>query len=808
MLSSFFKVAIRIFIRNRTYTLINIFGLAIGLTFSIIIFLYANKELSYDRFHHNASRIFRIGVDARIAENKLDLNVTPNALARTVVHEIPDIEESVRVARYGAWLLRNDSIGFNEDNLIFSDPGFFKVFSFTLLNGSPDKVLSKPFSIVLSETAARRYFTDINNAVGRKLRVENDSTYYLVTGIMKDVPENSHLQFDMVGAISTYEKKIDHDRWFINYLSTYVLLREDGSIENVSKGLKNIIDNYVIPDYQKLLDLESKESFLQNNYYNFVLQPLADIHFDTSFTANSAPLGRYFYIYLFIVLAAIIMVLSCINFINLVTAHSLHRAMEVGIRKISGSGRKPLINQFLLESSLLAFFAMALALLLTEIALPSFSKFIGLHLSLGQLLNTSGIVLLILLIITIGVISGLYPAWYLSSYNPQSVLRNQFGDHPDKGHFRTGIAIFQLFLAVGVITMALIAGFQYKYLVNKNRGYDTSNLLVIRRPDALVDKLDEFKKRINNNPGVTAVTNATSALGSGFPRFPFHPEGKPVTASYSAQTLFASYNFDITYRIQLKSGRFFSRNYNDSMSCVLNETAVKVMGIEDPIGKSLIRLSNKPGKSTSHKIIGVVEDFNFETLEHPVKPLVILFLPGNYEGYLTVRLTTENQEATIQHIKGIWEQYTDAYPFVYYYLDADRHEYYKPVQTTARIFILLAIVTTLMSCLSLFALVAFYYNRRRKEIGILKAMGASNLNIVIRRTGEVVILVLASSVAAWIGTYFLANYWLKDYANHINLNVLFFFISSLAVTILSLTAVYYHAFLSSRANPGTLLKHE
>jgi putative ABC transport system permease protein len=807
MLSNFVKVAFRVFVRNRAYTLINIFGLAIGLTFSIIIFLYAYEELSYDRFHANSDRVYRVGINARIAENKLNLAFTSTPLAKTMLRDIPDVEQAVRVARFGAWLLRNDSIRYNEDNLIFSDTGFFKVFSFPLIKGSPDQVLKKPNSVVLCESAAEKYFPG-TDPVGRRLRVENDSTFYLVTGVMKDVPENSHLKFDMVGAISTYDKMLNNDRWIINYLYTYILLNKDGDIENVKTGLSEIVDRYVIPDYQKLLDIESAGSFRESNFYQFIAQPLTDIHFDATLAGYPAPIGKYFYLYLFIVLALIILVLSCMNFVNLVTAHSVHRAREVGIRKISGSGRNTLVNQFLLESSLMAFLAMALALFLVEIALPSFSKFIGLNLSLGQLLNSAGIILMAILILLIGIISGLYPAWYLSSYNPQSVLRNHFSDHPDKGHFRTAITIFQLFLAVGVLTMTIIVQYQFRYLVNKNRGYDSENLMVIRRPDALTNRLEEFKEKLTMNPGVTAVTNATNSLGSGFPRFPYHPEGRPVTSSYSAATLYVSYGFDSAYRINMAEGRFFDRKVNDTMSCVLNETALNVMGIDNPIGKVLIQLSDKPGKTTNHKIIGVVKDFNFETLENPIRPLVILFLPGNYEGYMTVRLTANDHESTIRQVKGLWERYTDAYPFVYYFLDEDRQAYYKPVQTTARIFIMLSVVTTLMACLSLFALVSFYYNRKQKEIGILKAMGASNVSILLRRTGEIFVLVMAASVAAWIGAYFLANFWLRDYANHINLNVFFFFSATLAVTIISIAAVYYHTYLAARANPGTLLKHE
>jgi putative ABC transport system permease protein len=808
MLGNFIKVAYRVFIRNLGNTLIDVFGLAIGLTFSIIIFLYAYKELSYDKFHKKGDRIYRVGIQAKIAENKLNIPFTSTPLAGAMIKEIPEVEDAVRVARFGAWLLRNDSIRYNEDNLIFTDPGFFNLFSFPLVKGNPKEVLSQPYSIVLSETSAKRYFGE-ENPVGKKLRVENDSTFYSVTGVMKDIPENSHIRFDMVGAISTYDKMLGNDRWVINYLYTYFAIWEGVKIDPVQKGLRSIVNNHVIPEYQELLGFENVQTFNSSNYYNYIVQPLTDIHLESLFSGEFEPAGKFLYVYLFIILAVFILVLSCMNFVSLVTAQSLNRAREVGVRKISGSERYGLIKQFLLESSILAFLALTIALLFTELALPSFSRYIGIHLSLRQLFDSSGIALLSLLVIVIGIVAGLYPAWYLSSYNPKSVLRNRFDDHPDKGHFRTALAVFQLFLAVGAITISLIVISQFRYLINKDRGYDGKDLVVIRRPDALTDKLEKYKKEIMQQGGVVSVTNSTSALGSGFPRFPYHLEGTPLNQSYSASTLLLSFRFDSVYRIKMASGRFFNPAVTtDSFACVINETAARVMNIDEPTGKAIVQLSDRPGKSTRYEIIGVVNDFNFETLENPIKPLIMILMPGNLEGYLTVRLSPENQDSTIQYMKKAWEKYTDAYPFVYYFLDEDRKSHYQPVRTTARIFILLSIVTTVMACLSLFALVAFTYNRKQREISILKTMGASRLNIIMRRVGEIVLLVIAASIAAWVGAYILATYWLSDYAYQINVNILYFLSATLIIVVFSLASVYYHTRIAASANPGRTLKYE
>jgi putative ABC transport system permease protein len=398
----------------------------------------------------------------------------------------------------------------------------------------------------------------------------------------------------------------------------------------------------------------------------------------------------------------------------------------------------------------------------------------------------------------------------LSLYNPVAVIHSSFHDHYGKGRFRVGLVLFQLFLAVGAVIMTVIISFQFRYLVHKDRGYDTQNLVVIRRPDGLTNKLEAYKKQISLNPGVLAVTNTTSALGGSFSRNPYYLQGGKITKNLSISNLLVSYGFDSTYRIKMTAGRFFSRTLPaDSATCVINETAVQQMGItDDPIGKILIRLTDKPGKKINYKIIGVVKDFHFETLENPIRPLVMVLMPGNFEGYLTVRLTPANQDTTIQYLKTLWEEYTSAYPFVYYFLDKDSHEHYLPVRVTARIFTLLSVVNMLMAGLGLFALVSFSYTRRQREIGIQKAMGASILSIILHKVSKILTLVMIASLAAWIGVYFLIDAWFDDYAYHVNLNILYFLIPSLIVTLFSLVTIYYHTGLAARTNPGKVLKYE
>jgi putative ABC transport system permease protein len=808
MFGNFIKVAYRVFLRDRVHTLINIFGLAIGLAFSIIIFLYVNKEISYDRFHENAGRIYRIGVKGRIAENIYNHAVTPAPLAGTMIREIQGVENAVRVARFGAWLVRFDSARYNEDNIIFTDSGFFNVFSFPLVSGKAEEVLRYPNSIVLSESSALRYFGN-TNPVGRMLRIENDSTYYTVTGIMKDIPENSHLKFDMAGSLSTFKKYLHDDHWVVSFLYTYVLIREDYDPNKIRAGLPGLVTRHVIPDYKRLLNISDYPGENSTDYFDFVLQPVTDIHLKSDFSAEFGPVGKLIYIYLFTALAIAILVMSCINFISLVTARSVHRAREVGIRKIAGSHKAVLVKQFLLESSLLAFFSMALALLFTELALPVFNRYMDLDLRLVQLFNTSGAILIITLILVIGLISGLYPALHLSAFEPVPVLRNWLYRGTGKNYFRTGLVLFQLFIAVGVISMTLIVSGQYRYLSSKDLGFDRDNLLVIRRPDGLKEKLDDYKSQIAQYPGVLSVTNTTHIPGGGFSRTPYYLSGSPVIQHHSAANLLVSYGFDSTYRITLAEGRFFDRQIPaDSGACVINETMARELGIDDLVGKKLVRLMDKPGKIFEYTIIGVVKDFNFETLENDLRPLVITIMPGNFEGYLTVRITPEDREATLVHLKTTWDKYTTAYPFVSFYLDENLKDHYRSIRETGRIFSVLAIVSLLIAGLGLFALVTYAYYSRKQEIGIRKTLGADTGKIIQVEIRQLIMLVAVSSAAAWIGVYFLVNTWLNDYANRINLNVLYFLFPLMLVLAASLITVYYQAWLSASTNPGTVLKHE
>jgi putative ABC transport system permease protein len=808
MFTSFFKVAFRILVRDKLNTLINIFGLAIGLAFSIIIFLYVYQETSYDRFHRDAERIFRIGIKGNISDNRFNHAVTPAPLAVALKQEVPGVENSVRVARFGAWLVRRGNVGNNEDNIIFADRSFFSVFSFPLISGNAEDVLSRPNSIVLSRSKATTYFGN-DEPVGKLLRIENDSTYYRVTGVMEDVPENSHIHFDMIGSLSTFSKMLHEERWVINYVYTYFKAKPGITVDTLNAAIQALIPKYVLPDYRKFLGMDPETSDSSKYSYNFVIQPITDIHLRSTFTNEFEPVGNILYVYLFTALAIIILVLSCVNFISLTTARSADRAREVSIRKIAGSEKNILIRQFLIESSVLAFLSMLLALFITELCLPAFNHYMELDLRLSQLLNSSGVLLMIGLILVIGIFSGLYPALHFSSFEPLDVLHNHHRKFSGRTYFRSGLVLFQLFISIGVITMTGIVMGQYKYLVHKDLGFDKENLLVIRRPDGLKNQLEEYKKQISRYAGVISVTNSTSIPGSIFPRIPYYLEGNPVTRNYAASHIFISYGFDSTYQLSITSGRFFDRNHSgDSSACVINESMANILAEQGLVGKNLVQLAAIPWKTHNYKIIGIVKDFNYEVLENPVTPLVMVLMPGNLEGYLTVRLHAGDPAPVIQNLKSTWEKYTTAYPFVSYFLDRDLQNRYNRVRETGRIFSVLSIVAMLIACLGLFGLVSYAYSRRGFELGVRKAMGADPGTIILFEVRNIILLLLVSSTLAWMGVYFLVDSWLSGYAYKISLNALYFFIPFTAVLLISLFTIYYQAYIAAHSNPAPALKYE
>jgi putative ABC transport system permease protein len=808
MTGSFLKVAIRIFYKYRSYTLVNIFALAIGLASSIIIFLYVDNEYSFDRFHQHAGDIYRIGIRGNVSGNKLNHAVTSAALAPALVEEFPEVEKAVRVGRFGAWLVSYNGIKHNEDNLIFADSAFFELFSFRLISGDPGKVLNKPESIILSQKAAERYFGH-GDPVGKKLMIETDSTFYTVTGVMEDIPQNSHMHFDMVASLSTLDKYINQSSWIMNNFYTYIRVHEGTDEDTLDSKIQTLVEKYVVPAYYKMLSMNQNEIKGSDDRYEFVLQPLLDIHLKSDFEIEFEPVGNIHYVHIFMIIALLILIVACINFMNLATASTANRAKEVGVRKIAGSDKKMLIRQFLTESMLLTVLSMVMALLLVELLMPLFNHYIGLHLSLAQLVKPKGLVILLALVGIVGTFAGSYPAFFLSSFDPLRVLRLWLQQGPRSSYLRTGLVLFQFFITISIMTLTFIVYAQFNFLVHKDLGFDQKDLVIVRRPDGLKKNLDNYKTAILKNENVLQVTNTIALPGNIVSSNTFYLEGTSPEKNFHLNYHLVSYDFLKTYSIPLTTGRFFNPlTAGDTNSCVINQTAARLLGLENPVGKHIVSPFSRYQKMVVFEIIGVVKDFNFQPLESPVGAMIMFLIPGNPEGYLSVKIAPREKEQTIEFLKSEWKKFTDTYPFVYFFLEDHLKEHYFDVRKTARIFMILAVITIFIACLGLFGLISYTTNQRTREIGIRKAMGAGMVSLFLMSLKGIVLLIALSSVLSWFLVHYLADLWISDFYYRIPLSPMYLILSMLIAMLIAIVTISRQLYVSATINPGQAIKYE
>jgi putative ABC transport system permease protein len=807
MFRNLFKAAGRYILKYQIYTIINIFGLTIGLASSILIYLYLDRELSYDKFHVHYDRIYRVGVRGNLRGTDLNQVLTSSAMAETLRDTFTGIIHPVRIGRYGAWLVSYKDIRYNEDGILFADSTFFDIFSFPLIKGDPASALAQPNSIVLTETAARRYFGD-EEPVGRRLQIENDTNFYTVTGIVGDLPVNSHFHFDMLASFITLEKAIGN-RWVSHNVYTYFLVSKGTDVSGLSKEINDLVDQHVIPELNQLFGMNPGEFEAAGNSYSFFLQPLGDIHLRSNLDGELEQNGSVSFVFIFSVLAVLILVVVSINFMNLSTARAAQRSKEVGIRKIMGSGKQLLIRQFLAESVLLSILGMSMALLVVEIILPSFNSYMDLNLNISQLSNFKSIALIVLLSLAVGLTAGSIPAVFLASCPPYDVLKTWIKNGIHTTRLRRVLVFFQFFVTITCITMTFLLFSQFSYLTHKDLGFNQKHLLIIRRSDALGKKIAEFKQYIESNPDVSVMTYSNSIPGKRFMKSSFMLSGVPSENPYIMDLVFVGADFLNTYGLELSRGRFFSSdNPSDSSACVLNESAVRLLQLEDPVGERL-RLPMAKGRLTKeYEIIGAVNDFNYSSLERDIGPLTMFLMPVKWEGFITVRIAGRNPERTISFLKDNWEKLVQSYPFVSYMLDNELTTQYEIFRKTGRIFLIFSIIALLVACLGLYGLMSFESNIRTREIGLRKALGATVSRIISLLLKQTLLIIALAALLSVVITCVVALWWLKDYYYHVPLNPIFFIFSLVIVLVIALLTIVIQTYFTASLNPGEALKYE
>jgi ABC-type transport system, involved in lipoprotein release, permease component len=788
------------------YLILNIIGLTIGLTSFLLITIYVLHELSYDRFHKNYENIYRIKVKGVMAGATLDQAITAAPMAETLLADYPEVLKAVRINRSGAWLVKYGENRFNEDGVLFADSSFFSVFDFKLLSGDPKTALSNPRSMILTEKFARKYFGN-EDPIGKRISLEADTNLYTVTGVIQNIPANSHFKFDMLGSLNSLGDSRSTE-WLNHNYFTYIVLKEGVKKTTMEAKFPEVVLKYVGPQIKKYIGITIEDFQRAGNQFGYELEPLKDIHLKGAPQYQIEPSGSITTVYIFAVIALLILVIAIINYINLATAKSAGRAKEVGIRKVSGSDKTGLILQFVGESLIIVTIATIIASLLVLVITPSFNHLIGKEISL-KLFSGKGFIGIIALIVVVGTAAGAYPAFVLASFNPIEVLKGTLNPGSISKTLRGILVVFQFTVSIVIIIGALVVYRQLNFMTSADMGIIKDNLLVIRRPDALDKKLESVKEQILQIPGVEKIANATAIPGTNnFNNNAFFLDNDPTKATYLINQDRVSFGFAEVMGIKLAEGRFFSKEYGtDTTAIMINETAVKFLGLTDPVGKYILRPSN-PGKFDKLRIVGVMKDFNIASLHDKITPVCFTLMGGNYEGYLCVRLNGKNIQEVIKSIENVWKDYSNRQPFQYSFFADEFNKNYETEFKTGRIFILFSVLAILIACLGLIGLITYMTTIRTREVGIRKTFGASRRIIVTLLSREVVVLILISSLVAYPVAYFGIKIWLQSFAEKISVSPIIYIVASIIGLAIGWLSIIYQALKAAAYNPAESLRYK
>jgi putative ABC transport system permease protein len=808
MIVNYLKVSYRRLIRQKLYTMINISGLAVGLGCSILIGLYVIDELSYDKFHKKADRLYRITLFGRIGTNIFRGPVSPSPLAKTLVKEFPEIEAAVRLYPLDNRCIQCNNKNFYENGFLYTDSNFFDVFDFKFISGDPKSVLKKPNNAVINQTTAQKYFGN-ESPLGKSFMIINDdSSSFVITGVIEDMPENSHFHFDFILS-SEAIKDANNLYWINNNNYTYFVLKQGSNVKETESKFSGLINRNVIPEIRKFYDSKDKTIFSSNFEYYYRTQKLTDIHLHSNLDYELEPNSNIIYIYLFVVVALFILLIACINFINLSTAYAVNRAKEVGIRKVLGSSRKYLIIQFLTETILLCFIAVIIALFLSELLIPVFNSLLGLKLNFNILENKIIIPVIIIFTIITGLVAGGYPSFYLSKFVPIEVIRGIVNKRPYKAKMRNVLVVFQFCISIIIILGTITIYDQMRFIQNKKLGFDKEQIIVIDRTDPIQKDIKKFMNDLKANNSIIDVSLSNGIPGKIYSNSGFILDAFTKQSSYLLSFIYSDYNYARTMGISLVKGRFFSRNIpSDTSSVVINEAAAKYLGLDNPVGYSLIAPAPTPEKRRRLTIIGVVKDFHFESFHKNINPLLIALNTDSYDGFVTVRIASGKNDEGLKHINRTWEKFVSNAPIVYLYFNQEFNKLYKSEYRIRGIMTIFSFLAIFIACMGLFGLIAYTTEKRTKEIGIRKVMGSSVLNIIGLLSKNTAILVLIASFIAIPLAWYFTFLWLEDYAYRTKLNILIFLLICLATLVISILTIVIQAYLSARRNPTEALRYE
>jgi len=806
MFNNLIKHSVRSFKRQRAYIIINVLGLSIGIACSLLIALYIINETSYDKYNEKKDRIYRAILNGKIGGQEVTVSYSAAVMGPTLLKEFPEVEDFLRMSSWGPTVIEYDNQTFTEDHIIEADSSFFNFFTIPVLKGDPRNLLNAPHRIVLSESTAKRIFGN-ENPIDKPVKLGTDSTRYIVTGVMADVPENSHFDANIIASFMTNPRSKDLT-WLSNSFSTYLLLKPNASYETVDAKFPELMIKYVGPEVQQYMGISLADFTAQGNKYRFYLQNLTDIHLDPSISQDLKPAADPRYLRIFGAIAILIVLIAAINFMNLSTAQSSRRAKEVGIKKVAGSTRGMLVVQFLSESFILSFIALIFAVVLLKITLPYFNNLLGATLSLKLISNWYTIPVLILFSLFVGLLAGSYPSMFLSSFNPYEVLKGSVKNSLRNGRLRRVLVVFQFAVSILLIIGTMVMYKQISYMLNKDVGFNKEQLVVISEAHTLGTKMKAFKDAVKEIPGVVNISSSTAVPGRNNNNNGYTIEGRK-DETFLLMTSWVDYNFLETYGMTLASGRSFNESFStDKQACLINESARKDFSITN-LENTRFATPDDSGKMNYIQVIGVVNNFNFESLRNPIGPYIMRFQNDRMLwGYITVRLTAQNYSSTISAIENKWKEFIPNNPLQYYFVDEDFEKMYIQEKQNAQMAVIFSVLAIFIAALGLFGLTSFTVEQRTKEIGVRKAMGSSVAGIYVVISREIVVLVTISAIIAWPVVYYWAGKWLENFYYKISLG-LFTFIAGLTIALgIALLTISYRILKAASVNPAQSLKYE
>ncbi len=815
MIKNYVTTSVRNIKKQKGYTFINVFGLAIGMSACLLAVLYIRDELSWDRYNEKADRIYRITARVVREGSEMIISGAGAPVAAALMEEFPEVEDAVRFRQEGSIRVRSGEASFRENNVVHSESSFFNIFTVPLLRGDTETALEARRTLVLSRSTATKYFGSAD-PLGKILEIDGDEDW-TVTGVFDDIPRASHFHFDIILSFATLDWENDPlaRSWMSFNYQTYLLFRDGTSAADLDAKLPSLLTSHMAPEIKQTMGVSLDEFLARAGMeIDYGLQPLTDIHLRSDagiseFEANS----DMKYILLFAAVSLFILILAGINFVNLATARSSGRAKEVGVRKVLGSFRRDLIGQFLLESVLTSLVGFILALLLTWLALPLFNQLSGKQINMSVLVAPGMAATAVGLMLVIGIIAGAYPAFFLSAFAPSPILRGELKGGMKGGALRRVLVVLQFAVSVILIVGTLVVFRQLRYIQNEKIGFNKEQVLILDNTHLLGDRADVLKEDMLAYPRVfEASLSGFLPVPSSRARMPVAREDDPDILNAPPIAVWTvDHDYIDTLEMTIPQGRNFSRELaTDAKAVLINEAAVRYFGFEDPLGKQLLLLDFGPGNEgpqrEPYEIIGVVADFHYESLRNSIEPMMLRL--GRSRGSLILRIQNEDIAGTVETLRTKWVEFLPGEPFEYAFLDERFDRMYESELRIGRIFGAFAGLAVFIGCLGLFGLAAFSAAKRTKEIGIHKVFGASVPDVIRLLVREYVLLIVMANLIAWPLAYFLMSGWLRNFAYRTGIGWIVFAGTGLATFFIALATVGFQSARAAAANPADVLKYE